>query len=121
MTGRNENQGRNCPMEEQKTEQTQWHELLAAVLEALLTPLGIQVLTEFPIMSSPPKADIVILRREGKAWSDAQKERLPDGIRQRSASHILIEFKYTESAGTTGFATRIANVLDDRSHAPAWK
>jgi hypothetical protein len=39
----------------------------------------------------------VLLRKERKDWSEEQKNRLPDGIRDCEASHILIEFKYTES------------------------
>ena len=77
--------------------QTQWHTLLGTLLERFLTPVGIEVSTNVEVMSSPPEADIVLLRRQGKHWSDDQKARLPDGIRDSDASHILIEFKYTQS------------------------
>ncbi len=76
---------------------TRWHLLLGAVLEPLLTPVGIDVFTELPVMQTPPQADILLLRRERPAWSPEQMARLPDGIRESRASHILIEFKYTES------------------------
>lgn len=32
-----------------------------------------------------------------KGWTQAQKERLPDGIRELNTGRVLIEFKYTES------------------------
>ena len=76
---------------------TQWHRLLGTLLEYFLTPVDIEVSTNIEVMSAPPEADILLLRRHGTAWSDAQKARLPDGIRDSAASHILIEFKYTES------------------------
>ncbi len=82
----------------QTTPQTQWHRLLGALLEELLTPVGITVMTGFPIMSNPPEADILLLRREGGTqWTAEQYARLPDGIRHSAAAHILLEFKYTES------------------------
>ncbi len=87
-------------MENQKQERprkTRWHRLLGKMFEELLTPLNIEVMTEFPIMNNPPEADILLLRREQPKWTDEQKSVLPDGIRDTGADHILIEFKYTES------------------------
>lgn len=81
----------------ERTVKTQWHRLLGKHLELLLTPVGITVQTEPQVMSDPPKVDILLLRREGTAWTPAQASFLPDGIRQSRASHILIEFKFTES------------------------
>jgi hypothetical protein len=74
-----------------------WHRLLGTLLEELLSPVGIEVYTDFPLMSEPPEADILLLRRETAQWTTEQLLRLPDGIRHSQASHILIEFKYTES------------------------
>jgi hypothetical protein len=48
-------------------------------------------------MSEPPAADILLLRRQGSRWTASQRARLPDGVRDSQARHILIEFKYTES------------------------
>ncbi|MCP4356395.1 MAG: hypothetical protein GY796_00030, partial [Chloroflexi bacterium] len=76
---------------------TQWHTLLGKFLETLLTPVGIDVSTNVAVMSSPPEADILLLRRHRAHWSAEQMARLPDGIRNSKASHVLIEFKYTES------------------------
>ncbi len=39
----------------------------------------------------------MLLRRKGKFWTPEQQARLPDGIRQSHANHILCEFKYTQS------------------------
>jgi hypothetical protein len=77
---------------------TPWHRLLGEVLEKLLTPVGLSVYTELSLMNRPPRADILILRRQQAHWTTAQLERLPDGVRDSQASHILLEFKYTESS-----------------------
>jgi hypothetical protein len=76
---------------------TRWHRLLGSLLEQLLTPVGISVLCDVKIMNDPPEVDILLLRRQTKAWTEEQKQRLADGIRDSSASHILLEFKYSES------------------------
>jgi hypothetical protein len=76
---------------------TLWHRLLGKELELVLTPVGITVLTEVQVSSNPPKADILLLRRSGDAWTAEQLPFLPDGVRDSLASHILIEFKYRET------------------------
>ena len=76
---------------------TQWHKLLAGVLEEWLTPVGINVQTEIPISSNPPKADILLLKSPDKKFSHQQYLRLSDGLRSGSANQLLLEFKYTES------------------------
>jgi hypothetical protein len=86
-----------------KTPKTRWHRLLGKLLEELLTPVGIDVSTELPVMADPPEADILLLRRENTKWSEEQSERLPDGVRDSPAGHILIEFKYTESVNLSAF------------------
>ncbi len=80
-----------------KINKTHWHRLLGALLEQLLTPVGISVLCDVKIMSNPPEVDILLLRRKTKYWTEEQRQRLADGIRDSNASHILLEFKYTES------------------------
>ena len=40
---------------------------------------------------------MLIIRRTGQRWSKAQLEFLPDGIRQSSCKHVILELKYTES------------------------
>lgn len=81
----------------QEGQPTRWHQLLGKEFELLLTQVDIIVYTEIQVMSEPPKADILLLQRERKAWTVAQKALLPDGIRDSRARHILLEFKYTES------------------------
>ena len=73
------------------------------MLKRLLTPTGITVITDVPVMSEPPEADILLLRREHKKWTKEQKERLPDGIRDTDAGHVLLEFKYSESINKKAF------------------
>ena len=80
-----------------KPKKTCWHCLLAQVLKELLNPVNIQVLTEVQVVSDPPKADIILLRREGKTWTQEQLDCLADGLRDTNAKRLLIEFKYTES------------------------
>lgn len=70
---------------------------LGSLLEKLLPPVEISVYIEAPVMIEFPQVDILLLRRQHDFWTDEQRERLPDGIRDSQASHILLEFKYTES------------------------
>jgi hypothetical protein len=44
-----------------------------------------------------PEADILLIRRNQQGWTEAQRNLLPDGIRDTQADHVLIEFKYSES------------------------
>jgi len=63
-------------------------------------------------MANPPEADILLLRREQhEYWTDEQLERLPDGIRDSTARHILIEFKATESVSKETFIQTAAYEL----------
>ena len=89
-------------------EKTRWHRLLGKVLEEWLTPVRIGVQVEFPLLSNPPQADILLLRHEGKGWSEEQRERLADGLRQSRASHLLLEFKYTQSFNESALAQLLA-------------
>jgi len=76
---------------------TPWHRILAKLLELLLTPLGITVQTELPVMSEPPKVDILLVRRSGKRWTEQQLRLLCDGLRHTLAATLIIEFKFSES------------------------
>lgn len=64
--------------------------------------LGVTVFTGPPVMSEPPRADIILLRQEGRQWTPMQLRFLPDGIRDTVARHVLIEFKFTESLTIAG-------------------
>lgn len=70
---------------------------MGLLLEELLSPLGIQVFANLRIMTDPPQADILLLRGGLAGWTPEQRAFLPDGIRDSQASHVLLEFKYTES------------------------
>ncbi|MBF0116589.1 MAG: hypothetical protein HQM04_16295, partial [Magnetococcales bacterium] len=61
-----------------KTKKTSWHRLLAQVVTEPLTSAKISVQTEIDVTSASPKADIVLLRREGNTWTKGQKELLAD-------------------------------------------
>jgi hypothetical protein len=87
---------------------TPWHRLLGEVLEKLLTPVGLSVYTELSLMNRPPRADILILRRQQAHWTAPQLERLPDGVRDSQASHLLLEFKYTESLSAAALQQALA-------------
>ena len=80
----------------------QYHRLLGSGMRLNLATVEVNVTTESSILSESPRVDILLLRREGPAWTDAQRARLPDGIRDSTAAHILIEFKYTESVTEDG-------------------
>ncbi len=80
----------------------QYHRLLGSGMRLSLAAVQVNVTTESSILSESPRVDILLLRREGTAWTEAQRARLPDGIRDSSATHILIEFKYTESVTEDG-------------------
>jgi len=91
------------PSEDKKTtEKTLLHRIQGRIFGFLLPPLGISVSTNLEVMTNPPEADI-LLKRENEYWTDEQLERLPDGIRESTASHILIEFKATESVSKETF------------------
>jgi hypothetical protein len=67
-----------------------------------LTAVQVLVTTESSILSESPRVDILLLRRKGEAWTEAQRARLPDGVRDSAAAHVLVEFKYTESVTEDG-------------------
>ncbi len=87
----------------QPTQNTRWHRLLGTLLEELLPQVNIDVTIEAPIMSQPPRVDVLLLRRQNEKWTTEQRSLLPDGIRDTKASHVLLEFKYTESINWESF------------------
>ena len=86
---------------------THWHHLLGRLLKELLTPFDISVETDVRV-AADPKADIIVIRRHGLKWSEKQKIWLTDGLRDTAASHLLIEFKYTESLNEASFVQNLA-------------
>jgi len=99
-----ENQGGNATVKKQKTS---WHRLLAKLLEIVLSPLDIDVQPDVSVMTDPPEADILLLRRNTPQWTANQRAFLPDGIRESEASRILIEFKCTQSFNEEALAQAV--------------
>lgn len=77
--------------------QTPWHRFLAKSFDLSIGREQVSVESELAISSEPPKIDVVLLRRETKTWTAAQRAMLPDGVRDTAAHSILLEFKYSES------------------------
>ena len=90
------------------TARFQSHQVLGRLLHLSLAPVQITVHTEVDLLGESPKADVLLLRREGEEWNAAQRARLPDGVRDSAAGHVLLEFKYTESVNETALAQAVA-------------
>ncbi len=86
----------------------QSHQVLGRLLHLSLAPVEITVHTEIDLLGESPKADILLLRREGEEWNAAQRARLPDGVRDSAAGHVLLEFKYTASTNENALAQAVA-------------
>lgn len=80
-----------------QSQRTPWHRFLGKELELTVGLVEVQVESEVQISSEPPRIDVLLLRRKTKKWTDVQRSMLPDGIRDTDASHVLLEFKYSES------------------------
>ncbi len=93
-----------------------WHRLLGALLDAVLSPVGVRVETDIPVTAESPRADILLLRREQPHWNEAQRRRLADGLRDTEASHLLIEFKYTEGLSDSAFVQLLSYDYFYRRH-----
>ena len=96
------NQKPNGDDKKETTEKTLLHRIYSRISELLLPPVSVTVSSNIEVMTYPPVADI-LLRRENASWTEEQLERLPDGIRESTAGHILIEFKATESISKKTF------------------
>jgi hypothetical protein len=93
--------------EKQSSPQTSWHLSFAEALQWDLSPVDISVTPEARVMTQPPRVDILLLKRNQPNWTTAQLERVPDGIRQSQASHLLLEFKYSQSLDQKAMAQAI--------------
>ncbi|MDM8549925.1 hypothetical protein QUF72_07605 [Desulfobacterales bacterium HSG2] len=85
-----------------KTPKTRWHRLLGRLLEELLIPVGIKVFTELEVMGQSAEGGYSVAEKDA-AKMDPRSTGTPDGIRDSSADHILLEFKYSESVGLSAF------------------
>ena len=83
---------------------TRWHRILGTALKEWLTPVGITVHTEVPVMTDPPKLDILLLKNNHEVNIELQRERLASGLRDCKAGTLIIEFKYTESVNADTLA-----------------
>ncbi len=86
----------NYLMNQQKPK-THCHRLLGKLFELLFASMPVSVKVDFNLMSELPRSDILLLRYEGDTWNAEQLAKLPDGIRNSRANHILLELKYSES------------------------
>jgi len=77
------------------------HVLFGCMMKESLTPLNLEVESDYEVGKGPPKLDVLIIRRTGARWSKAQLEFLPDGIRQSDCKHVILELKDTESINKT--------------------
>lgn len=96
----------------QKKQKTGRRQILVSILQEWLTPVGVTVQHSIPILVQSPESDILLIRREGKEWTKEQMERLPDGIRDSQASHILVEFKAAEAINPTD----VQQIEEDDQH-----
>lgn len=76
---------------------------ISKLLEIVLSPVGVTVLSELQATSTPPQIDILLLRRTGVHWTSSQMALLPDGVRDCQARHHLLECKFTESISEESF------------------
>ncbi|MEO5345889.1 MAG: DUF4351 domain-containing protein [Magnetococcus sp. YQC-9] len=90
-------------------DKTRWHCLLGRLLEEPLTRLNVAVQTEVDVVSGSPKADIILIRRTGERWTEAQRAWLADGLRDSLARELLIEFKFSESLNDDALAQLCVN------------
>jgi len=92
-----ENETESTSQKKKKKQLINWHRIFNTEQELALTSVAIEVYQEVELMSKPPRADLLLLRNQHPHWTEEQRARLPDGIRDTDASHVLIELKYTES------------------------
>ncbi|ETR66351.1 MAG: hypothetical protein OMM_05693 [Candidatus Magnetoglobus multicellularis str. Araruama] len=87
------------PVDETKKNKpkTKWHYWFGALIKMLLSAVGLDVKTDHQVMNELPEADVVIINKDKKKWTKEQLKRLPDGINESTASHIILELKYSES------------------------
>ena len=84
----------------EKEGKTYWHRLVGETLKVLLEPVGIEVRVEVPVVPAPPVADLILIQRKKvgeRGWTEEQRLRLADGLRDLDADQILVELKITES------------------------
>jgi len=66
-------------------ERTAWHILLAVMLSELLGPTGVEVRSEVEVTRGIPRADLILVRRHGRARTEEQRCLLANGLRDLTA------------------------------------
>lgn len=65
-----------------------------------------RVLDEFTLTG---EVDVILIQLlAGQVWTAEQRQYLPDGLRDSPATHLLIEFKYTQSLEEKSFRQAVA-------------
>jgi len=82
---------------EEKQPKTRWHYWFGVLIKMMLSAVGLDVKTDHPVMNELPEADVIIINKDKKRWTNEQLKRLPDGVNDSKAAHILLELKYSES------------------------
>ena len=87
----------------------QSHKVLGTLWLLSLTPVQITVHLEPNLLGELPRADILLLRREGDAWNaSAAGAACRMACATARPRHVLVEFKYTESVNETALAQAVA-------------
>jgi hypothetical protein len=84
------------------TQRVRFHQLLGSGMQMSLATVNVLVTAEATVLSESPRVDVLLVQRETGTWTEAQRARLPDGVRDSAARHILVEFKNTESVTEDG-------------------
>jgi len=82
---------------ENQTASRNSHTLFGNIMKESLIPVNLEVESSYVVGKGPPVLDLLIIRRAAKQWSRKQLQYLPDGIRQSTCKHVILELKYTES------------------------
>ncbi len=104
-------------MKKNKKKPLPFHSWLGKLMEELLTPVDVTVKQEYEIMAQSPRTDYFLLGHHHTGWSEAQQQRLPDGIRDLQVSQVLIEFKFTESVNEETLVKAAADWMRYRDYA----
>jgi len=79
-----------------KEERTPYHRLFCDYMKNIFIPLDLKVETNYPIMKGSPELDVLIIN-DKKKWTKEQLQYLPDGLRDSTSIHNILELKYTQS------------------------
>ena len=98
------------------TARVQYHQLLGSGMQLKLTAVQVFVTTESSILSESPRVDILLLRREGEAWNEAQRARLP----ARTNNAFVKLFASRKQERNAGFASLEKSVLAESTDMHAY-